>query len=87
MASIENVLFENTVLKNSNFQENNLKNIIFKNADLTQAQFFKTSLKDIDFSESTIDGITVLTEDIKGAIINEFQAIELISLLGIKIKY
>ena len=45
MASIENVFFSNTGLRNSNFQENKLKNIIFKEVDLTQSQFFKTSLK------------------------------------------
>ena len=85
-ASIENVSFKDTVLRNSNFQENKFKNIIFKNADLTQSQFFKTSLRNIDLSESIIDGIILSVEDIKGAIINEFQAIDLITLLGVKIK-
>lgn len=86
MASIENVFFDNTCLKNSSFQENKLKDIIFRQADLTQVQFFKTSLKEIDFSDSKIEGMAVSLEDIKGAIINEFQVIDLLYLLGVKLK-
>ena len=63
-----------------------LKKVYFEKADLVQAQVFKTSLKDIDLSNSFIDGIVVSLEDIKGAIINEYQAINLISLMGVKIK-
>ena len=62
------------------------KNIIFKTSDLTQVQFLKTSLKGIDFSDSKIEGIAVSIEDIKGAIINQFQAIDLLYLIGVKIK-
>jgi uncharacterized protein YjbI with pentapeptide repeats len=86
MASLENVAFDNTGLRSSNFQENKLKNIIFKQADLTQSQFFKTSLKNLDFSDSIIEGLAVGLEDIKGATINQFQAIDLVSLLGVKVK-
>ena len=73
-------------MRNSNFQENKIKNLVFKNVDLTQAQFFKTSLNGIDFSDSIIDGIIISISDIKGAIINQFQAIDLISLLDVKVK-
>ena len=86
LASMENMLFENSILRNSSFQENRLKNIIFKKADLTQAQFFKTSLKEIDFSDSIIEGIAVSIEDIRGAIIDQYQALDLLYLLGVKIK-
>lgn len=54
--------------------------------DLTQAQFFKTSLRDIDLSNSLIGGIAISLEDIKGATISELQAVDLISLIGVKIK-
>ena len=63
-----------------------MKNIIYNKADLAQAQIFKTSLKDIDLSNSNIEGIAVSIEDIKGAIINQFQAIDIMYLLGVKIK-
>jgi len=86
MASIENILFKNTTLKNSYFQETRLKNIYFDNADLTQAQFFKTSLKNVDLSSCKIERIAISIEDIKGAIIDQLQAIDLLYLLGVKIK-
>ena len=63
-----------------------IKNIYLKNSDLTKSQFYKTSLKNIDLSESNIAGISVTLEDIKGAIINQFQAIDLLYLLGVKVK-
>lgn len=86
MASIENVLFENIVLRNSYFQENKLKNIYLKKVDLTQTQFINTSLKNIDLSDCIIEGIAVSIQDIRGAIINEFQAIDLLYLIGVKLK-
>lgn len=87
MSSIENVCFNKTTLRNSNFQENKLKNVYFQNnTDLTQTQVFKTSFKNIDLSDAIIDGIAISQEDIKGAIIESFQAIDLLYLLGVKIK-
>ena len=86
MSSMKNILFKNTMLRNSCFNENETKNIILKEADLTRAQFFKTSLKAVDLSDSIIEGIAISIEDIKGAIINEFQSLDLIYLLGIKVK-
>ena len=63
-----------------------IKNIYFNNANLRQAQFFKTSLKNIDLSNSQIEGIAISLEDIKGAIIDQIQAIDLLYLIGVKIK-
>ena len=62
------------------------KNIIFQQVDLTQAQFFKTSLKGIDLSDSKIEGLAISLEDIRGAKINQFQAIDLLYLIGVKLK-
>lgn len=47
---------------------------------------FRTNLKGIDFSTCNIDGIVVDREDLKGVIVNQFQAVELSKLLGIIIK-
>lgn len=86
MASIKNVLFKDTILKNSYFHETKIKNIYFNNVDLTQAQFFKTSLKGVDLSNSKIEGIAVSIEDINGAIIDQLQAMDLLYLIGVKLK-
>lgn len=79
-------MFENSILRNGAFQENKIKKLIFKNADLTQVQFLKTSLKGIDLSNSIISGIIIAIEDIRGATINELQALDLVGLIGVKIK-
>ena len=63
-----------------------MKNTYFDNSDLTRAQFFKTSLKGIDLSNNKIEGIAITIEDIKGAIIDQLQAVDLLYLLGVKLK-
>lgn len=86
MASMKNVLFKETSLRNGYFQETKIKNIYFENVDLRQAQFFKTSLKNIDLTSSNIEGIAISLEGIKGAIIEQLQVMDLIYLLGVKLK-
>lgn len=49
-------------------------------------QFFKTPLNKIDLSKCKIEGIGIALEDIKGVIIDQIQAIDLLYLLGVKIK-
>ena len=86
MASIENVLWKESQMRNSYFQETKIRNIGFEQVDLTQAQFFKTSLKGIDVSTCKIEGIAISLEDIKGAIVDGLQAMDLLYLLGVKVK-
>ena len=86
MSNIENILFKDSGLKNGYFQENRIKNIYFDNVDLTQSKFFKTSLKGVDLSTSKIEKIAISIEDIKGAIIDEFQAVDLLYLIGVELK-
>ena len=86
MSSIENIMFQNTGLQNSYFQENKFKNVCFDNVNLVYTRFLKTSLKDIDLSSCQIEGISISVEDIKGAIINHLQAIDLLYLIGVKVK-
>lgn len=85
-ASLEEVLFKKCDLSNSSFTECKLKNTYFELSKLEQTQFFKTRLKGIDISTCEIGGIITTFEDIKGMIVNNFQAIELSKLLGIIIK-
>jgi len=44
------------------------------------------SLNGIDLSNTKIEGIAISIEDIKGAIIDQFQAIDLLYLIGVKLK-
>ena len=56
-----------------------------KNADIANMVCLPT-IKDVDLSTSIIVGIAISIEDIKGAIIDAYQGIDLLYLLGIKIK-
>ena len=67
-------------------QECNLKETAFENCKLVLSNLFKTNLNKIDFRDNNINGITVRIEDLKGAIVSEYQALELSRLIGIIIK-
>ena len=62
------------------------KNITFLECNLNKIELVKTKLKDIDFSTCEFNGVTVDIPDLKGIIVNEFQALELSKLMGLKIK-
>lgn len=85
-ASLEEVIFKKCDLSNGSFTECKLKNTYFDMSKLIQTQFFKTKLKGIDISTCEMSGIVTTLEDIKGLVVNNFQAIELSKLLGIIIK-
>lgn len=65
-----------TKLKNTDFKEVNFKNI----------EVINTPLKDIDLSNSIIEGIRIDLKSLKGSIINIYQSMDLINLLGVKVK-
>ena len=77
---------ENTNLQSSSMNEVTWKNIAFLECDLNKSELVRTKLKGIDFSTCEFNGITVNISDLNGAIVNEFQALELSKLLGLKIK-
>lgn len=85
-ANFKDVKMENSNLQNSSINEVTWKNIIFLECDLNRAELVRTKLQGIDFSTCEFNGITVNIPDLKGIIVNEFQALELSKLLGLKIK-
>ena len=84
--TFNNLKLKDTTLINSYMQDSILKNVKFDNIDFTKAQIFNTRLKDIDLSTCIIQGLSTTLVDIKGAIINELQIMDLAYLLNIKIK-
>ena len=54
-------------------------------SNLCLSEFVHTSLENINLSDCKISGIRVTADSLKGLIVSEFQALELVSLLGIKI--
>ena len=84
--TFNNLKLKDTTLINSYMQDSILKNVKFDNIDFTEAQIFNTRLKDIDLSTCIIQGLSTTLVDIKGAIMNELQIMDLAYLLNIKIK-
>lgn len=65
-----------------------LKSFETRESQYFRTEFFHTSLTDVDFSTCDLEGICVSenAEELKGAIVNVLQAIELSRLLGLTIK-
>lgn len=84
--NLEDVIFDKCDLTYAAFSEAKLKHVYFEKDKLIQTQFFNTNLNHIDISTCDMSGIIVRLEDLKGLIVNEFQAIELSKLIGIEIK-
>lgn len=91
MGNFTGVKINNTKIGDSNFKFSNmnscvLKNIIIDRVNFSSSVFVNTSLKDIDLSNSNIEEINIDLNCIKGSIISLEQTIDLIGLLGVKIK-
>ncbi|MEF9983098.1 MAG: pentapeptide repeat-containing protein [Oscillospiraceae bacterium] len=70
------------------FAQSKFKMLSLANSKFIGTEFFKTSLNDIDFSTCELQGIRVseTAEELRGAIVNTYQAADLAKLLGIVIK-
>ena len=91
MSNFTGVKIHNSKISDSNFKSSNienseLKNIIIDRVNFSNGRFIKTPLKDIDLSNSNIEEINIDLNCIKGAIISLEQTMDLIGLLGVKIK-
>ena len=91
MSNFTGVKIHNSKISDSNFKSSNienseLKNIIIDRVNFNDSSFIKTPLKDIDLSNSNIEEINIDLNCIKGAIISLEQTMDLIGLLGVKVK-
>lgn len=70
------------------FASCSLKQVILEKSQFINTEFFKTPLKGLDFSTCILEGISISTEgnELKGAIVNVYQAADLAKLLGVVIK-
>ena len=89
-SNLQNVVFSNCRLRKADFRSCQFKDVFFSNCDLTEAEFFEAKFNKVDFSGSCLHGIKAGVNDLRGAIIDTSQAIEmakhLASLLGIRVK-
>lgn len=78
--------FENVQCRESAFSLCRLEKFRIRECDFTGAEFLDTKLKDLDFSDSTIQGILVNADGLKGIIVSAEQAVACAKLLGIRVK-
>ena len=75
-----------TDLAESRFVLSKFNNFLFDDDNLVEAEFNNTSLNKIDLSTCIITGLDVDVYHIRGVIINDMQAADLIGIYGITIK-
>lgn len=85
---ITDVLFDHIDFTEASIIESKLKRFAVMNSKFINTNFFKTMLENVDFSNSEL--VTPLVSmppaELKGSIINMFQAANLIGLWGIRVK-
>ena len=91
MANLTGVKINNSKISDSNFKSSSinnreLKNLILDRVNFSNSDFINTKLKDMDLSSCNIEEINIDLNCIKDAIISLEQTMDLIGLLGVKIK-
>lgn len=86
MVKMRTARFSHCNFRNGSLNDSKLMPAAFDTCELLEADFSHTSLKGIDLRNSRIAGIQLNIADLKGAIVSSLQAIDLLPLLGVKIK-
>lgn len=82
------VHFEKSLLQGAFLTQCRCEHVKWSQVNLERASFFKTLLKGMDFTGSVIRGITLSDDcrELKGAVVDLYQAAELARYLGVIIK-
>lgn len=78
--------FEGCSLRSASFEGANLAGVVFERCDLSGADLRGALLTGADFSTAVIDGMKAGPAEMQGAIINAAQAVQVVGLLGVKVK-
>jgi uncharacterized protein YjbI with pentapeptide repeats len=84
-AKFKNCRFSKCVLRKASFDGADASNVVFNDCDLTEADFHLAKLKGTDFRTAQINGLLVGVEEMQGAIIAPYQALQVVGLLGVKV--
>lgn len=87
LTEMKDVRFDNCLLTGSNFLDASVDNLQLGATTIEDVQFTGTSLKNVDLSECQYTYIHVQEDDLRGAIVSPEQAISLIEVFGVKVKY
>jgi uncharacterized protein YjbI with pentapeptide repeats len=80
------VHFEKCNLRSAILEESNLSGVVFSNCDLTNASLRASTLYKTDLRGSILNGVQANPQDLRGAIIEPAQAIQVVGLLGVKVQ-
>jgi uncharacterized protein YjbI with pentapeptide repeats len=79
------VRFEKCVMRSAVLEESDLTGVEFRKCDLSHASLRGSILFDADLRSSILDGVQAYPKDLRGVIIEPAQAIQVVSLLGVRI--
>ena len=79
------VRFEKCILHEAMLEESDLTGVIFRECDLAHASLCGSNLNEVDFRGSVINGMKANPNDMRGAIIEPAQAIQVVSLMGVRV--
>jgi len=83
---LKEVHFKESNLDEASFFSVKINKVIFDKCSFVRTEFESTSLLGVDLSTSDISFIKININNLKGLIVNNYQAVELSNLLGIIIK-
>jgi uncharacterized protein YjbI with pentapeptide repeats len=84
-AKMQGVRFEDCPLVGADFREADLTGVVFAQCDLTNTDFRGATLDGADIRGCAIDGMRAGPDELRGATIDEAQALALIRAMGITI--
>jgi uncharacterized protein YjbI with pentapeptide repeats len=88
-SEIKSTMFKNCRFSNSDFRSCKFEDVIFKNCELSAFEIYDAKLKNVDFRGSHFEGLKAHAVDLKGAVIDYQQALDLAScfasMLGIRV--
>ncbi len=73
-SKFEHIIFENCILEDSMFIESSLTNVKFINCQMNNVILADAKFKNTDFRGSNIEGLQINISQLKGAILDPFQA-------------
>ena len=80
------MLFEKCNLRGAFLEESDLSGVVFSGCDLANTSLRASTLHDADFRSSLLNGLQANPKDLRGAIIEPVQAIQIVGLLGVTVK-
>ena len=87
-SKLEHIHFSDSQLNGSFLTQCRCKAVEWSRVSLENASFFKTVMKGMDLTDSTIHGLQLSDDctEIRGAVVDVYQAAELAKYLGVVIK-